>query len=343
MNDSRDLRPARPDVENERPAYMPKVAWKWIFGVGSFMAMSVAVYQIREHQEANVLREDLVNARNKELAPIIKQYESVSEKVRRLTREAARKPRTETVVDPRLRLDALGSGKGLYLRLTESQIPQAGNLDEVEFDPAPDAIGRCLGLDPVPAGEVLARGSFLSDEWFKQVEAAGSVMRLRVVAEELRQRSERDLPFVVDAIDAQWFMLVIERGETRRTGPVDVYLWDLRNDELLLQTRTEASGALVAARIAVEGVKPGHYPSGAQTGAAQDCSIASQLRQATGAEVVTFASDPPAPRAALGLDAPAAEASEAAGAEKPADGAAEGEAAQDKAAQDQAAPQPEAK
>ena len=150
---------------------------------------------------------------------------------------------------------------------------------------------------------------------------------------------------MVGAIDAQWFMLVIERGETRRTGPVDVYLWDLRNDELLLQTRTEASGALVAARIAVEGVKPGHYPSGAQTGAAQDCSIASQLRQATGAEVVTFASDPPAPRAALGLDAqaPAAEAGEAAAAEKPAGSASESQAAQDKAAQDKAAPKPEAK
>lgn len=313
MNDSRDLRPARPDVENERPAYMPKVAWKWVLGVGSFLAMSVAVYQLREHQEADVLRGELLGARNKQLAPVIAQYESVAEKIRRHTREAARKPRTDTIVDPRLRLDALGSGKGLYLRLEESQIPQAGNLDELEFDQTPDAIGRCLGLAPFTAGDVLTRGSFLTGEWFKQIEAADSVMKLRVVAEELRQRSERDLPFVVEAIDAQWFMLVVERGENRRTGPVDVYLWDLRDDRLLLQSRTEASGALIAARIAVEGVKPGHYPSGSQTAAAQDCSIASQLRQLTGAGAVSFASDPPAPRAALGLDQQPAEGTAAEG------------------------------
>lgn len=302
MNDPQDLRPARPEVDNERPAYMPKVAWKWLFGIGSFLAMSVAIHQLRESQETDVLRGDLLAARNKELAQVIEHYESVTEKVRRHTREAVRMPRTETTVDPRLRLDALGAGKGLYLRIEESQIPLASNLDELEANQAPDAIARCLGLAPMPAAELLSRGSFLTSEWFKQVEAADSVMKLRVVAEELRQRSERDLPFVAEALEAEWFMLAVERGQNRREGAVDVYLWDLREDRLLLQSRTEASGALVAARIAVEGVKPGHYPSGAQTGAAQDCSIASQLRQLTGGQGATFVSPPPAPREALGLD-----------------------------------------
>jgi len=135
--------------------------------------------------------------------------------------------------------------------------------------------------------------------WFKQAEEAESLMKLRVVAEELNQRSKRDLPFVAEAVEAEWFMLAIERGANRRDGPVDMYIWDLRNDQLLLRTRTQASGALVSARIAVEGVTPGHYAAGAQTAAAQDCSIASQLRGLTGGEAASFGSKPPAPKDAM--------------------------------------------
>jgi hypothetical protein len=298
-DDSPDLRPARPEVEDERPAYMPKVAWKWVLGIGSFVVLSVGVHQMREGQETDVLRASLLKARGTDLAPVVARYEDVSEKIRRHTKEAARQPQTETFVDPRLRLDALGSGKGLYLRLEESQIPYASKLDEAKLDETPDAIGRCLGLAPRSAGELLARGSFLSPDWIKQAEDADSLMKLRVVAEELRQRSARDLPFVIEAVDAQWFMLAIERGANRRDGPVDVYLWDLRNDQLLLRSRTQAAGALVSARIAVEGVKPGHYAAGAQSAAAQDCSIASQLRALTGGEAASFGSKPPAPQAAI--------------------------------------------
>ncbi|MFT3927584.1 MAG: hypothetical protein QM778_33940 [Myxococcales bacterium] len=309
-DDSPDLRPARPEVEDERPAYMPKIAWKWVLGIGSFLVLSVGVHQMRERQETDVLRAALLKARGTDLAPVVARYESVTEKVRRHTQEAARQPRTETFVDPRLRLDALGSGKGLYLRLEESQIPYAGKLDQAKLDETPDAIGRCLGLAPLPAGELLARGSFLDPEWIKQAEDADSLMKLRVVAEELKQRSQRDLPFVVEAVDAQWFMLTVERGANRRDAPVDVYLWDLKSDQLLLRTRTQAAGALVSARIAVEGVKPGHYAAGAQTAAAQDCSIASQVRALTGGEAAAFGSKPPSPREAMGADQPSAPAAQ---------------------------------
>lgn len=305
MNDIHELRPARPDVQDERrPAYMPKVPWKWVLGLGSFVMLSVGVHQLRERQETEALRVELIKARSQDLGPVVARYETLTDKVRKRTAEAARAGRPEDFVDPRLRIDALGTSKGLYLRLPESQIPFASKLDEAKLDETPDAIGRCLGIAPVSAGEFLARGSFLTADWFKRAEEADSLMRMRVVAEELRQRSERDLPMVVEALDAQWFMLVIERGPNRREAPVDVYLWDLRNDQLLLRTRAEGMGALVSARIAVAGVQPGHYATGAQTGAAQDCAIASHLRALSGAEPARFESDPPKPRAAVEPAAP---------------------------------------
>jgi len=164
----------------------------------------------------------------------------------------------------------------------------------------PDAIARCLGLSPLPTAELFARGTFLEKSWIAQAHDADNIMRLRVVAEELRQRSTRDLPFVTEALTAEWFMLVLERGENRRDAPVDAYVWDLRTNKLLLSTRAKAEGSLVAARIAIGGVKPGNYATGAQTGAAQDCSIAGQLRALTGGASATFESKAPAPRESIG-------------------------------------------
>jgi hypothetical protein len=162
----------------------------------------------------------------------------------------------------------------------------------------------------VPFPELYAKGTFLSAAFIKQAQDAEDVMKLRVVAEEIRQRSQRDLPFVVEALKAQWFLLVLEPGENRRDAPVDVYLWDLRSDALLLSARTQADGVLVSARIAVGGTKPGHYASGTQTGAAQDCSIAANLRTIAGAGgSAAFGSEPPRPRAAFPADAGGRDAS----------------------------------
>jgi hypothetical protein len=311
MNEIEELRPARPETEEER-AYMPKIPWKWIVSIGGFLVLSYVMYNVREQREADALKAVLLKARGTELAPVVARYEAITEKIRRHTAESARAGAPETKVDPRLNIDALGTGKGLYLRLTADQFPLASKLDEAKLDETPDAISKCLGLAPYAAGELLARGSFLEKGWIKQAEEADSLLKLRVVAEELKQRSQRDLPFVVDAVQAQWFMLVLERGDNRRDAPVDVYLWDLRNDDLLLRTRTQATGALVSARIAVSGVTPGHYATGAQTGAAQDCSIASNLRALVGAQPAEFGSAPPTPHALMEPAAPSSSAPAAA-------------------------------
>jgi hypothetical protein len=188
----------------------------------------------------------------------------------------------------------------VYLRVKADAVKSPEQVASAGLDTLPDAIARCLGLTPHPVPELFVRGSFLEKEWIERARDADSVLRLRVVAEELRQRSARDLPFVTEALGASWFLLVLERGDNRREAPVDVYLWDLKSNKLLLSSHVKAEGSLVAARIAVTGVKPGNYASGAQTGAAQDCSIASQLRTLTGGGAASFVSTPPEPQKALG-------------------------------------------
>lgn len=295
-----ELKPARPDVQSdERKGYMPYLPWRWIGGIGLFLVLSIGTCHIRDKQETEALRATVLKAYEQDLGPVATRYQALAEKIRTDTAGAAAQSTAATYIDPRLRFDALGSGKGLYLRINAEK----AKTDLTHLDAEPDAIAHCLGLDPAPVAELFSKGSFLERDWIEQAHEADSVLRLRVVAEELRQRSQRDLPFVAETSQADWFLLVLERGANRREAPVDTYLWDLRNNKLLLSTRAKASGGLVTARINVGGSKPGHYGSGSQSGAAQDCSIASQVRTLAGELPPNFASVPPKPSAGILGDA----------------------------------------
>jgi hypothetical protein len=294
------LQPARPDVEGgARPAYLPRLPWKWIVGGGTSLALVLGSIHYRDRQEIAALRANVLDVHRSQLGPLGARYDTLLAKIYRNTAAAAAR-RPENYVDPRLKLDALGSSAGIYLRLNARRATEPDAIANASLDEKKDAIAACLGLSPVWFPELYAHGTFLEGRFIKQAESAESTMKLRVIAEELRQRTRRDLPFVVEALKAQWFMLALTHGDNRRDTPVDVYLWDLRNDALLLSGRAQPDGMLVSARIAVTGQKPGQYSSGEQSGAAQDCSIAGQLRALAGsAAPVTFGSEPPEPKAAL--------------------------------------------
>ncbi len=299
MDEDRELKPARPDVGDERPRYLPHLPWRWILSIGLFLTLSIGTCHIRDKQETEALRGTVMKAYDEQLEPLAGRYQALVAKIRMNTVAAVAQNPPATYVEPRLKLDVLGSSKGLYLRIKASAARTPAEVTNASLDALPDAIARCLGLAPLPVPELFARGSFLESDWIQRAREADSVLRLRVVAEELRQRSKRDLPFVAEALTAQWFLLALERGENRRDAPVDMFLWDVRSNKLLLSTRARADGALVSARIAVTGVKPGAYASGAQSGAAQDCSIASQLRALTGGGGASFASPVPTPQEAV--------------------------------------------
>ena len=93
-------------------------------------------------------------------------------------------------------------------------------------------------------------------------------------------------------MQADWFLLVLQQGENRRDHPVDVFLWDLRRNRQLLRARIQGHGLLVPVRLAFEGQTPAPASGRPQvrSGAANDCSIASQIRALTGTELLDFES-----------------------------------------------------
>lgn len=301
MNDDDipELRPARPDFSGKAEGYMPKIPWKWVLGLGLFFALSIGTCQVRERQEVAALKTAVLATHEAQLGPLVTRYQALLDRIYEDTQGAAQR-RVESYVDPRLKLDVLGSSPGIYLRLHTKDATSIESIQNHGLDMQQDAVPRCLGLHAVWFPELYAHGTFLEKRFIKQAEDAEDVMKLRVVAEELRQRTQRDLPFVAEALKARWFLLALEPGQNRRDAPVDVYLWDLRDNNLLLSGRVQADGILVSARIAVGGNKPGGYAQGVQTGAAQDCSIAAKIRALAGAgQGASFSSAPPAPRSAL--------------------------------------------
>jgi hypothetical protein len=83
-------------------------------------------------------------------------------------------------------------------------------------------------------------------------------------------------------MNAPWFMLVLQEGKSRSEQPVRVFLWNMREDKLVLSARVRAQGILLTSKILSEGT-PGERAAGksSEGGAAQanDCSIASALRR----------------------------------------------------------------
>lgn len=289
------LEPARPDpleLELGRPAYMPRLPWRWILVFGGLLTLVVGGYQVREGQRADALRGRVLDTYDENLSALSSRYVSFRQRIERWTMEAAEGGDPTPFVDPRLRVSGLHSGDGIYLRLPLEQARSAEGIRDGALAMGQDALVRCLGIAPASARGLYATGDFLNPEWRDQVIATPDFMRLRVMDEQLARNVEVDVPVIASLLSAQYFLLVIEQGENRRDAPVDVYLWDLREERQLLRTRVRAHGTLLPVRLRFAGAPsppaPTERPDRGGSGA-HDCSIASQIKAMTGEAPVSIA------------------------------------------------------
>lgn len=292
------LKPARPDdSEGGRPEYAPRFPWRWVL-LGLVTAIVLGGgYWWREQQKEADLRARIVQAYEQRLGDVVNRYRGFREQVEGWVIEAAEADPPARYVDPRLRISALHQGQGLYLRLPAARARSAESIDEAARSMGPDAITRCLGVTPISMRGFYEKGDFLMPGWIDRAsEDEAGMMRLRVIDDELARYSERDLPSILNMMQSQYLLLVLERGETRATGPVDVYLYDLRARRKLLSVRTEPAGVLIPVRIAVKGAPPApRVPVRTDSPGATDCSIAAQVKELTGEPAMDFRSDFPEP------------------------------------------------
>ena len=266
---------------------MPRIPWHYVvLGVVS-VALLGGGYYFKERQKARELREAMIRVHEVELAEAREVYAGLRGKLEDLIVDAAAAD-PSTVVDPRLHLPGLRSGNGLYLRLPLAAAKSPAEIAKAARFAEPDQIATCLGLSPASARGLYEKGEFLTPEFLKTLKNETSVLSLRVQDEMLSRRIRADLPSVLGLSRSDWFMLVLQEGENRRDAPVRVFLWGLSSEgsELLLRTRVQSQGVLLTTRILSKTTEnaPPVDPDRARAGAANDCSIAGQLKQLTEAK-----------------------------------------------------------
>lgn len=282
------LKPAIPDVDGKQP-YMPRVPWKWIgLGAVAFGLLASLLFYLGRRSDLEI-RTQIVSTLDGPLAEPSQAYRAFRTKLEQWTIQAAKAGEPPTHVDPRLRFSELHKGKGLYLRLREDDAKSAEQIAKAIETFQIDAIPRCLGVAPTSLRTFYQQGTFLLPKWQESAKTETESSQLEVIKMELELRAERDLPNLLEMTKFDYFLLVIQRGETRKNEPVDVYLWNLRSNKLLLSMRTIANGRLVPVRL--PGVEAPKKAVVLDSPAAHDCSIAAALKEAAGEPALEFGSE----------------------------------------------------
>ena len=312
------LTAARPAGAEESEAYLPRIPWRYVI-LGTISVCTVfAGYTLSERKKADALRAQIVEVHEQQLAEPARRYLAFRQKLEKwIGAAAARTP--DTYADKRLRITGLRSGKGLYLRMPAKAASSSKAIAGAAKAMDADLVASCLGLTPASARGLWEKGEFLTPEWLAGVRKDTGVMKLRVTDEVLARHIRADLPAVLNMLRSDWFLLALEQGADRRVGPVDVFLWDMRSGDQLLRGRVQASGVLLSAHIASAGATNTRQalPNDPRGTAANDCSLASQIKQLAGLPAVnveSFQATPPAtggaaptaPGAAAAPAAPAA-------------------------------------
>jgi hypothetical protein len=277
------ITPARPAESEESAGYMPRIPWRWIL-LGTLSVSTVmGGYYMNERRKADRLRAQIVQVHEEELAEPARRYREFRDKLEGwVTAAAGKEP--QSFADPRLRLPGLRSGKGLYLRIAAADATTRKGIAKSAAVMEADGIPSCLGLAPASARAIWEKGEFLTPEWLKSARSNDSVMHLRVTDTVLARHIRADLPTVLNLLRSDWFLLVLQHGEDRREQPVDVFLWDVRSGQQLLRGRIQATGVLMPVRVRSKDAPPA--PRLAQSrlldGAANDCSIAAQIKALAG-------------------------------------------------------------
>jgi hypothetical protein len=278
----RRLVPARPTEEAESASFGPRIAWRFVAGGALFVSVLTGLYLVHQHRKVETLRAQLLDVHDRVLAEPAKRHAAFRRELESLIVKA-RATAPADFTDPRLRLPGLHAGKGLYLRLPASAADNPEAIERAARQSAPDAIASCLGLAPAAASGLWDRGSFLLPEWAEEVRKQDNLMALRVTDTVLSRQMRVDLPELVALTRSDWFLLVLEQGQSRRDAPVDVFLWDLRRKQPLLSGRFQGDGVLLQGRVTSKDAPPSPRlpPQPKQSDVATDCSIATQLKQRT--------------------------------------------------------------
>lgn len=225
----------------------------------------------------------------RQVAPLRAPYGAFERRLVRLLRQASTAEEPKTFVAPGVGTDFFHGHEGLYLRLGPRALPiTAESVRKAALNMRGDALTRCLGIAPYSARGLFLAESFLSEAWLGKTRAL-SAPDLKVRKRELDVVIQRDVPALRSVLGARYLLVAMQRGEKLNAHGVDVFAWDLKaKDQPLLRVHTKPKGKLISAAILIEGKRLAATTDRTRHEAiAHDCSIAAQVKEAFGEEVIT--------------------------------------------------------
>ncbi len=268
--------------------YRPRLPWKRIGLLLALAALAVGGYFWRQKVRADQLRERMYAQHAAQVAPTLDLLEATESDLRKKALDA-KSGAANRLVETDLPLSALHDERVVYLRVLATDLISHEALETAIEADEEDAVGACLGLELIELSALSDVPEVLTAEWLVDAEQTNDMRRLSVREEQLVRAIERELPALRDLVPADYFLLLVVQGHSRLRDPVDVFLWDLDADRLVLRTRTENRGRLITVLSQI-GPKTDRVRAKGDPVVTADCSIAAHIKAQLGEPTMDLAS-----------------------------------------------------
>jgi hypothetical protein len=270
-----------------RNRYRPRIPWARVGFVVLVASLIAGAYFWRQKVRADELRGRIRAQHAEHVAPVLEALEAT-----RVDLEGkafgAKTGAANRLVEAEVRLSALHDKEMVYLQVRAPELAtEEGLRAAVEFEQE-DAVGACLGLELTPLRALSDVPAVLTAKWLARVDDTNDMQRLSVREEQLTRAIERELPALKERVPADYFLLLLVQGKSRLRDPVDVFLWDLEQDKLVLRSRTENRGRLITVRSEIGPKADSAKPAGDPIAIA-DCSIAAHIKAQLGEPTMDLA------------------------------------------------------
>jgi hypothetical protein len=270
-----------------RNRYRPRIPWARVGFVVLVAAVIAGAYFWRQEVRADELRDRIRAQHAERVAPTLEELEAT-----RIDLEAkalgAKSGAANRLVDTEVRLSALHDKEMIYLRVRAPELASEAGLKAAISSVQEDAIGACLGLELTALSALSDVPEVLTAKWLARVDDTNYMQRLSVREEQLTRAIERELPALTERVPADYFLLLVVQGKSRLRDPVDVFLWDLAQDKLVLRSRTDNRGRLIAVRSQI-GPKADSVKAAGDPIVTADCSIAAHIKAQLGEPTMDLA------------------------------------------------------
>jgi hypothetical protein len=270
-----------------RNRYRPRLPWRRIGLVVLVAALIAGAYFWRQKVRADQLRVRIQALHAERVAPVLDTLDATRTDLEQKALDA-KSGAANRMVRAKVRLSELHDEKVVYLKVRAPELRSEETLRAAIEAEDEDAIGSCLGLEVIPLSALSDVPEVLTAKWLARADETNDMQRLSVREEQLTRAIERELPALGQRVPADYFLLLVVQGKSRLRDPVDVFLWDLDGDELVLRSRTENRGRLITVRSQI-GPKSDAAEADGDPIVTADCSIAAHVKAQLGEPTMDLA------------------------------------------------------